>query len=240
MTPTERRRCCSNCRSFSRPIAAKPMPSMTTRSLRCTSVMSSQDSICGVIAAKVSGIVLAQEFERTVGEHHAEAEGGVGRVLLDDRNVGVRPPPLEQISEVKPGRPGAENGNAHDGVLPHCILMSPPKAGHREARGRYSAVKSDPGRQNSSYDTHARNQPRPRLPCPRRRRLGRRHVCRLCLPAAGRGRAGDAAAASAMAEFLRQVLSLGLGVGAAAARQRLLHAVHDIRRLSKARRSIST
>ncbi len=30
-------------------------------------------------------VVLAQEFERAVGEHHAEAESGVGRVLLDDR-----------------------------------------------------------------------------------------------------------------------------------------------------------
>ena len=61
------------------------MPSMTTRSLLCTSVMSSQDSICGAMAAKVSAIVLAQEFERAVGEHHAEAEGGVGRILLDQR-----------------------------------------------------------------------------------------------------------------------------------------------------------
>ena len=47
--------------------------------------MSFQDSICGAIAAKVSGVVLAQEFERAVGEHHAEAESGVGRVLLDRR-----------------------------------------------------------------------------------------------------------------------------------------------------------
>ena len=35
-------------------------------------------------------VVVAQEFERAVGEHHAEAEGGVGRVLLDDGDVRVR------------------------------------------------------------------------------------------------------------------------------------------------------
>ena len=58
-------------------------------------------------------VVLAQEFERAVGEHHAEAEGGVGRILLDHGDVGVRPPALEQIGEIKSGRPGAENGNAH-------------------------------------------------------------------------------------------------------------------------------
>ena len=42
-------------------------------------------------------VVVAQEFERALGEHHAEAEGGVGRVLLDQRHLGVRPPAFEQI-----------------------------------------------------------------------------------------------------------------------------------------------
>ena len=36
------------------------------------------------------GIIAAQEFERAVGEHHAEAEGGVRPVLLDHADVGVR------------------------------------------------------------------------------------------------------------------------------------------------------
>ena len=58
-------------------------------------------------------VALAQEFERAVGEHHAEAEGGAGRILLDHGDVGVRPPALEQISEIKSRRPGTENGNAH-------------------------------------------------------------------------------------------------------------------------------
>ena len=58
-------------------------------------------------------VALAQEFERAVGEHHAEAEGGAGRILLDHGDVGVRPPALEQISEIKSRRPSAENGNAH-------------------------------------------------------------------------------------------------------------------------------
>ena len=42
-------------------------------------------------------VVLAQEFERAVGEHDAEAEGGVGRVLLDHRDVGVGFAALDQV-----------------------------------------------------------------------------------------------------------------------------------------------
>ena len=58
-------------------------------------------------------VVLAQEFERAVGEHHAEAEGGVGRILLEQRDVGIWPPPFDQIGQIKSGRAGPENGNAH-------------------------------------------------------------------------------------------------------------------------------
>ena len=44
-------RACSNCSSLSRPMAAKPMPSMTMRSPRSTRAMSRQVSICSTIAA---------------------------------------------------------------------------------------------------------------------------------------------------------------------------------------------
>ena len=61
-------------------------------------------------------IVLAQEFQRAVGKHHAEAEGGVGGVLLEHGDVGVGLPPLDQIGEIEAGGPRAENGNAHGSV----------------------------------------------------------------------------------------------------------------------------
>lgn len=52
------------------------------------------------------GIVLAQELERTVGEHHPEAERGVGRVLLEDTDIGRAVPPLEQIGKIESARSG--------------------------------------------------------------------------------------------------------------------------------------
>ena len=61
-------------------------------------------------------IVLAQEFECAVGEHHAEAEGGIRRILLDDRDVGAAAT-LDQIGKIEPGRTGAEDGDAHGAIL---------------------------------------------------------------------------------------------------------------------------
>src|SRR5712691_9837703 len=56
-------------------------------------------------------IVLAQELERAVREHHAEAERGIGRVLLDDADLPVGMLALGEIGEIKPGwaRSGDEN-----------------------------------------------------------------------------------------------------------------------------------
>ena len=64
-------------------------------------------------------VVLAQEFQRAVGKHHAEAERGVGRVLLEHGDVGVRHAALDQKAEIKAGRTRAENGNAHARFVPH-------------------------------------------------------------------------------------------------------------------------
>src|SRR5690242_14142976 len=58
-------------------------------------------------------VVLAQEFQRALGEHHAEAEGGVGRVLLENADFGAAVAALDQVAELEPGRPGAEDGDAH-------------------------------------------------------------------------------------------------------------------------------
>jgi hypothetical protein len=46
-----RGRACNSCSSFRRPMAAKPTPSITTRSPRCTSAISFHDSMCGTMAA---------------------------------------------------------------------------------------------------------------------------------------------------------------------------------------------
>ena len=47
------------------------------------------------------GVILAQEFECAVREHHAEAEGGIGRVLLDDADLPVGLLALGKIGKVK-------------------------------------------------------------------------------------------------------------------------------------------
>src|SRR3954470_13517744 len=62
-------------------------------------------------------VVVAQKFQRAFGEHHAETEGGVRRVLLDDGNVAAAAA-LDQVAEIKPGRTGAENGDAHSSLDP--------------------------------------------------------------------------------------------------------------------------
>ena len=40
------------------------------------------------------GVVLVEERERAIGEHHAETESRVGCVLFEDADVQVRPTPL--------------------------------------------------------------------------------------------------------------------------------------------------
>ena len=80
----------------------------------------------------------------------------------------------------------------------------------------------------------------PRRAYLRRRRLGRRHVCDLCLPAPGARHARSAAAPAADADHLPEILSLGLGRDLAAARQRLLDGVHDLRRLCRRPACMST
>src|SRR5262249_56465744 len=59
------------------------------------------------------GIVFVEKFERAVGEHHAEAERGVGAVLLEHPHLGGRVAALDQISEIEPGGPGAQDRNTH-------------------------------------------------------------------------------------------------------------------------------
>ena len=59
------------------------------------------------------GIIVAQEFERAVGEHHAEAEGGIRRILLEHADLGIGIPPSHEIGKVEPSRARAEDGDAH-------------------------------------------------------------------------------------------------------------------------------
>src|SRR4051794_25738370 len=74
-----------------------------------------------------------------------------------------------------------------------------------------------------------------RAACPRRRRLGRRHVPDLCLPAAGAGHAGAAAADAIDAGDAGAILPLRLGRDPADPGQRLLDAVRHLRRLLRRR-----
>jgi hypothetical protein len=59
------------------------------------------------------GIVLTHEIESALGEDHAEAESGVGGVLLEELDLIARVTRLPQISEVESGRAAAEDCDAH-------------------------------------------------------------------------------------------------------------------------------
>jgi hypothetical protein len=58
-------------------------------------------------------IVLVKELERASGEHDAEAEGGVGTVLLEHPHVGAEIAALDEIGEIEPGGPGAQDRDTH-------------------------------------------------------------------------------------------------------------------------------
>src|SRR5688572_6707563 len=58
-------------------------------------------------------VVRAQEFERAVGEHYAEAEGRVRAVLLDHADLPVRVPALGEVGEVQTSGPGASDQDLH-------------------------------------------------------------------------------------------------------------------------------
>src|SRR5207253_2434740 len=58
-------------------------------------------------------IVVVEEFERAVGEHHAEAEGGVGAVLLEYAHFGAGVATFDKIRKVEAGGPGAQDRDAH-------------------------------------------------------------------------------------------------------------------------------
>src|SRR5437763_2964998 len=49
------------------------------------------------------GVVLLEELQRAVGEHHAETEGRVRAVLLDDADLRIGSAPLQQVGEIEPG-----------------------------------------------------------------------------------------------------------------------------------------
>src|SRR2546426_12784499 len=67
-----------------------------------------------------SGVVVFQELQRAIGEHHAEAEGRIRAVLLDEADLRLGTAPLQQIGEIEPGRPGAEDGDLHQNLSSSC------------------------------------------------------------------------------------------------------------------------
>ena len=62
------------------------------------------------------GHVTFEKGEGIQRKHHAEAEGGVGRILLEDTNPPRRKAALDQQREQKPGRPSTNDVNLHGTV----------------------------------------------------------------------------------------------------------------------------
>lgn len=58
-------------------------------------------------------VVVTQEVEHAIGEHHAAAKGGIAGVLPDDADAVPRRPTLLQLGQVQPGRAGANDQDFH-------------------------------------------------------------------------------------------------------------------------------
>jgi hypothetical protein len=59
------------------------------------------------------GVGVAKRAERLLAEDDAEAERGVGRVALEDRDVDRRIDLAQQDREVEPGGPAADHDDLH-------------------------------------------------------------------------------------------------------------------------------
>ena len=57
--------------------------------------------------------VALEKLKRAPGEHHAETESRVGRILLVDPDAPIREAPLDQQREQQAGRAGADDINLH-------------------------------------------------------------------------------------------------------------------------------
>ncbi len=90
-------------------------------------------------------VVGAQELERLLGEHHAEAEGRIARVLLDhaDLPAGQRTP--DKVGEVQAGRPRAGDENFHSVNNSMTISRSQRLPGSRSKRSCQCAATSAGG-----------------------------------------------------------------------------------------------
>ena len=59
------------------------------------------------------GVFLIEKLESPFGEHQAETECGIGRILLENFNLDFKFAALEQVGEIKTGRPGADDCDSH-------------------------------------------------------------------------------------------------------------------------------
>ena len=62
-------------------------------------------------------IVGAQEFQRLLGEHHAEAPGGAGGILLKQVDIGIRVALFPEIGEIQPSGASADHRDTHDAQI---------------------------------------------------------------------------------------------------------------------------
>ncbi len=95
---------------------AKPLPAIGIAVSLWTMVMLGQFSRCGVRYWYSASSSRPQEFERPVGEHHAEAPGRVARAAIEDRDVVRRVETLHQRREVEARGARTEDPDLHGSV----------------------------------------------------------------------------------------------------------------------------
>src|SRR5437763_10900428 len=59
------------------------------------------------------GIIVPQELQRPIREHHAESKRRTRRILLDDTDLSAGKAALQQITEIQARRARAENRDVH-------------------------------------------------------------------------------------------------------------------------------
>src|SRR5207248_8555379 len=65
------------------------------------------------------GIIVPQELQRPIREHHAESKRRTRRILLDDTDLSAGKAALQQITEIQARRARAENRDVHEGLAMH-------------------------------------------------------------------------------------------------------------------------
>jgi len=94
-------------------MAENPLPSISTRSSRCTMRCIGQRSIAACTIARELRFIALEKRQSAVGEHDTESVGRPFGILLGDLDPPGRIAALGEQREQETGRSGPDYGGAH-------------------------------------------------------------------------------------------------------------------------------